>query len=327
VLIVFALALIFAHLLAPVVNVAERFAPRRVPRVAVLAMVYVVLVGLLVLAAIPLGERLSHEALVLAHRLPAALEGDPLANLPIPRFLESFRPRVTAFTQDRLHDLGQTLTPTLSAVGTHILNGLGVLVALVLIPILSFFFLKDGPAMRAGIVDSFDPSRQKLIDDLFSDIHILLAQYIRALVILSIATFTAYAIVFSVLGMPFALLLSGFAALLEFIPAVGPFVAGMTIIVAALFSGFEHFIILIVFLGLYRIFQDYVLNPYLMSAGVELHPLLVLFGILAGSELFGVPGMFFSVPVMAALRLIILRLRRRQVRLVSDSPVPAQATE
>jgi predicted PurR-regulated permease PerM len=146
-------------------------------------------------------------------------------------------------------------------------------------------------------------------------------------VILSIATFTAYAIVFSVLGMPFALLLSGFAALLEFIPAVGPFVAGMTIIVAALFSGFEHFIILIVFLGLYRIFQDYVLNPYLMSAGVELHPLLVLFGILAGSELFGVPGMFFSVPVMAALRLIILRLRRRQVRLVSDSPVPAQATE
>jgi predicted PurR-regulated permease PerM len=84
---------------------------------------------------------------------------------------------------------------------------------------------------------------------------------------------------------------------------------------------------LIVFLGLYRIFQDYVLNPYLMSAGVELHPLLVLFGILAGSELFGVPGMFFSVPVMAALRLIILRLRRRQVRLVSDSPVPAQATE
>jgi predicted PurR-regulated permease PerM len=44
---------------------------------------------------------------------------------------------------------------------------------------------------------------------------------------------------------------------------------------------------------------------------VELHPLLVLFGVLAGEELLGVPGMFFSVPAMAALRLILIRLRRR----------------
>lgn len=314
VLVIFALALIFAHLLSPVVTFAERLVPRRVPRVVVLGMVYVLLVGMLVGAAIPLSTRLSHEALALAHRLPAALEGDPLANLPIPRFLETFRPQVTAFVQDRLNDLGQTLTPTLSAVGTHILSGLGVLVAMVLIPILGFFFLKDGPAMREAIVDSFDPSRRELIDHIFSDIHYLLAQYIRALVILSLSTFAAYSIFFTISGMPFPLLLAGFAALLEFIPAVGPFVAAVTIIVSALFSGFGHFIILIIFLTLYRLFQDYVLNPYLMSAGVALHPLLVLFGIFAGDRLFGIPGMFFSVPAMAALRLVILRLRRRQIR-------------
>jgi predicted PurR-regulated permease PerM len=63
----------------------------------------------------------------------------------------------------------------------------------------------------------------------------------------------------------------------------------------------------------YRIFQDYVLNPYLMSAGVEIHPLLVLFGVLAGEEIAGVPGMFFSVPLIAALRVILVRLSKRQV--------------
>jgi predicted PurR-regulated permease PerM len=53
------------------------------------------------------------------------------------------------------------------------------------------------------------------------------------------------------------------------------------------------------------------LNPALMSAGVQVHPLLVLFGVLAGAEIAGVRGIFFSVPVIAALRLILVRLRRR----------------
>ncbi len=60
----------------------------------------------------------------------------------------------------------------------------------------------------------------------------------------------------------------------------------------------------------YRIFQDYVLSPYLMSSRIELHPMLVLFGVLAGEQLLGIPGMFFSVPAMAALRLIWIRLRK-----------------
>ncbi|HML16047.1 MAG TPA: AI-2E family transporter [Bryobacteraceae bacterium] len=312
VLFIFALALIFAHLLSPVLDFIERLAPQRVPRVAVLGMVYAILVGALVMAAIPIGSRVSREALALAHRLPAALEGDPLAKLPIPRWLESYRPQVHSFLQDRLKDLGQTLAPTLAAVGGHVLSGLGVLVAMVLIPILGFFFLKDGPAIRAAIVNTFEGSRRELVDDILSDIHHLLVQYIRALVLQSMATFAAYAVFFVVTGMPFPLLLAGFAAVLEFIPAVGPSVAIATILVSALFTGFGHFIILIVFLVVYRLFLDYVLSPYLMSAGVALHPLLVLFGVLAGEQLAGIPGMFLSVPVMAALRLIILRLSRHQ---------------
>lgn len=309
VLIIFGLALIFAHLLYPAVSFVERITPERIPRAISLAFVYVVMVGALILAGIPIGSRVAHEAQMLAQRLPAALNGDPLANL-----LESFRPQVTQFVQDKLSDLGQTLLPTLSAVGTHILSGLGVLVSAVLVPILSFFFLKDGTKMRDDIVDSFDASRRELVSGIFQDIHYLLAQYIRALVLLSLATFTAYSLFFGISGMSFPLLLAGFAALLEFIPAVGPFIGAVVILISALLAGYPHFIILIVFLGVYRIFQDYVLSPALMSAGVALHPLLVLFGILAGQQLLGIPGMFFSVPAMAALRLVILRLRRRQVR-------------
>ena len=68
------------------------------------------------------------------------------------------------------------------------------------------------------------------------------------------------------------------------------------------------------FLGAYRIFQDYVLSPHLMSAGMELHPLLVIFGVFAGEQIAGVSGAFLSVPVMAVLRMIYARVERGRVR-------------
>jgi predicted PurR-regulated permease PerM len=75
-----------------------------------------------------------------------------------------------------------------------------------------------------------------------------------------------------------------------------------------MFSGYTHWILLVAFFGVYRLGQDYVLQPMLLSAGMRIHPLLIIFGVLAGGELGGIPGIFFSIPLMAALRLIFLRI-------------------
>ena len=71
---------------------------------------------------------------------------------------------------------------------------------------------------------------------------------------------------------------------------------------------------IIVFLIVYRLFQDYVLAPYLMGHGVELHPLLVLFGVLAGEQIGGISGMFFSVPVLATLRVVYVRMQKARTK-------------
>lgn len=313
-LIVFAIAIIFAHLLAPIVNFIERRFPPRVPRVWSLLIVYVALLGIIVAVTIPLTSRLSREAEALTRHLPDFLKSDPLHNFPIPRWLEPVRPQVTDFIHQRLAEFGQRIGPTISSLGTQIISGLGALFGFVLIPILAFFFLKDGTFIRDSIVDSFPLERRGLVDGIFSEIHLLLIQYIRALVLLSLSTFTFYSIFLGLTGAAFPILLAGVAAVLEFIPALGPLIGAIAIILVAVATGYAHIVLLIVFLGMFRIFQDYVLNPYLMSAGVELHPLLVLFGVLAGEQLLGIPGMFFSVPAMAALRLIINRLRRPRPR-------------
>ena len=91
---------------------------------------------------------------------------------------------------------------------------------------------------------------------------------------------------------------------------VGPLTAAVIVLAVSGFSGYPHIVWILVFLGVYRLFQDYVLSPRLMSQGMELHPLLVMFGVFAGGELGGVAGTFLSVPVLALIRILYKRLQR-----------------
>lgn len=99
------------------------------------------------------------------------------------------------------------------------------------------------------------------------------------------------------------------AALLEFVPFAGPLGAIAITLVVAVFSGYSHLLWLLIFIAIYRLFQDYVLNPYLMSEGVEVSPFLVIVGLLAGDQLGGVAGIFLAVPVIAMLKIILGRAR------------------
>jgi predicted PurR-regulated permease PerM len=311
-IVIFTLAIFLAHLIAPLVARIDRLTPRRVHRTAALAIVYLALIGVALAILIPVGAKIGEQASTLASRLPEALKNDPLSRVPLPAWLEMWRPRVSEFLDQQTSGLGDRIVPMLAKVGPGILAGLGSLVAVVLIPILSFFFLKDGVLMRDAIVDCFQPRRQSLAEEILDDLHLLVAQYIRALVLLAIAAFASYSIVLSALGVPYAVLLASIAGILELIPFVGPLTGAVMVLVVAGLSGYPHLLWILIFLVVYRLFQDYVLSPYLLSAGVELHPLLVLFGVLAGEQVAGVPGMFFSVPVIAALRIIIVRMRRRK---------------
>jgi predicted PurR-regulated permease PerM len=312
-LMIFMLALFFSHLLAPVVAFFERTVHARVPRVAILVLVYIAMLAVIVLALISVGTRIGEQAASLASRLFAALQQpDPLSQLPIPAWLESERPRLTLLVKDRLGDLQEHVLPILSSAGLQILSGIGNLLNTVLIAILSFFFLKDGATIRKTIIDSFSHANQTVANEIFVDLHLLLAQYIRALVLLALSTFAFYTGFLTITSVSYAILLAGIAAILEFIPVVGPLTASAVILLVAAFTGYPHLLWIVIFLVIYRLFQDYALSPYLMSSGVEVDPLLVLFGVLAGEQIAGIPGMFFSVPTIAALRVLYVRLRRQR---------------
>src|SRR6185437_2601026 len=106
-------------------------------------------------------------------------------------------------------------------------------------------------------------------------------------------------------------LLASIAFLCEFVPMLGPLAAAGIIITVSALSGYTHVLGLIAFLGCFRIIQDYIVSPRLMGENVELHPLLVIFGVFAGAEIGGVAGVFLSVPILALARLVFEKFREK----------------
>ena len=154
---------------------------------------------------------------------------------------------------------------------------------------------------------------------------LLLASYMRAILMLSLATFTSYSIFFSIIGVPYAILLAALAGTLEMIPTIGSFTAGLVIVIVSAISGGPVWGA-VIFLLLYRLFQDYVLSPVLMRAGMELHPLMVLFGVFAGAEVAGVAGAFLSVPLLALVRVMYRHIRKLRAVAISETRLPVVRT-
>ena len=297
-LFLFILAVLFAYLLAPLVNLIDRFLPGKRTRTPALALAYVLVVGLVVLGATQIGSRVVQQANELAHTFPTTLQ----------HWEATFQNQVPDSLKIGLTNRVNSIIASLPGYGLEFLSLLGNVIYVVIIPILAFFFLKDGALVRDHIVSFIEPgSQQTLLNHILADMDLVLAHYMRALVMLAISTLTCYSLFLTVMGIPYGVLLGVMAALLEFIPVVGPLTAGVIVLgVGAIPSG--HALGVLIFLLIFRLFQDYMLSPHLMGQGVELHPLLVLFGVFAGAELAGVAGSFLSVPVLALMRVLYRRM-------------------
>ncbi|MBP0596684.1 AI-2E family transporter [Herbaspirillum sp. LeCh32-8] len=312
-LLVLVFAVFFSYLVYPLVELLERFRPRRVPRTVSIAVVFVLVIALVATVVAVFGARIQEEALHLSEQLPALLRSnDVVGRIPLPGFAEPLRARILGFVRDQLANGTDQAMPLAKQFGVSVMHAASNLIYLVLVPVISFLLIKEAPAMRDEMLSWMSRANRRLWDNIIKDLDVLLSRYVRALLFLSIATLVAYSIAFSLMGVPYAMLLAGLAAVLEFIPFAGPLAASAAALVVAGFSGFDHLLWLVGFIIAYRVFQDYVLNPYLMSEGVEVSPLMVILGLLAGDQLGGVAGIFLSVPVMAALKIIFTRASAAQ---------------
>jgi len=324
-LLVFIVAILFAYLLCPLVE----FNQRRLFRSRTLAALFPFLCFFTALAVTGLvvhrdvkNQRDALVALVKTPQFKQNLDSWAPGGIPVGRLIENNYGSVFTMLGDGT--LAGSVHTTVEDVGD-----------LILIPILGFFFLRDGARIRDTLVALLYGSERNtplvrkgkaVCISVLCDAHALILDYMRALLLQCASTFVAYSIALTLLHVPYAILLALLAFPLEFVPLVGPLISATTILAVCQFfrmmipGSVPHLNVLwvVVFLACYRIFQDYILSPFLMKRGVELHPLLVIFGICAGGELGGVGGIFLSVPIIALARLLFYEWRKPEPVVVTE---------
>jgi predicted PurR-regulated permease PerM len=309
-LLLVALSFFFAYLLFPLVRLTQRWVVSS--RALAIAVVYLVVLAALAGAGAVVGPRLTTEIQSLAEKLPEMSKrfesGAMLGGLLQRRGWEweqigEIKRLVQAHTGEII-GYAQKATAAL-------LRWLAGAWVIVLIPVFAFFILKDVERFTAAIISRVDPQDQpRMWAGIAEDLHVLLGEYVRALVTLSLITFVVWSAVFLAAGVPYALVLAAIGGALEFIPVIGPLTSGVVVIGVSLFAGYSHPWLLALFVLVWRGIQDYGTSPFIMGRGIEIHPALVIFGVLAGGEIAGVAGMFLSVPVIAAIRIVWRRVQR-----------------
>src|ERR1022692_3115340 len=304
-LMAFLFAIFFAYLVSPVVSHLDRLLHGRGRAIAV---IYLLLLGVVVLFFISMGPRIGREGARLGQSLPA------LAQLSSGQIAEElgqqhgWNSKAVDLLRDYLASHGDEIASLAQGVGLRVAQVAKQAWMLVVVPLLSIFFLKDGRAFSEILLDLVQSRPQReLLQGVLSDLNQMLAHFIRAQLTLAALTLVAYSAVLALMRMPYALVLGTLGGMLEFIPVLGPLVAAVIIVGVALLMGYKHWLVIIVFLGIWRLIQDYVSSPRIMGHSMELHPLAAIFGVMAGGEVAGILGIFLSIPVMASLRIVFRR--------------------
>ncbi len=302
VIVIFAFSILFAYLINPIVRFLQRhslfFRNLRGPHVLEAYLAIIVVAVLLSHGLVP--DFRKNDGRILS-TIPAmtnkSSSGDIANNLgwadervdQIRVFLERHRSNI----ERALGEMEQAAPAAFA----------GILV----IPILAIFFLSDGENLADQIIHLVATKENHgALESLASELHVMLQRYIRAKVILGGLSLLYCSIAMLVLGFPNVITLGILAGILEFIPVVGWMTAAATIVTAGILTH-SHWIWMLTLLAVWRISMDYGIAPRVMGHELEIHPLLAIFTLMVGDAVGGIVGIYLSVPLVAALRVIYRR--------------------
>ena len=306
VVLVVVLAALFAYLLAPLVRLASRPVriagrPRRLSRAAAIALVYVVIAGAAAGGSALLLPSVTRQVNDIVVQAPAYARSIVAWEHGWSRYYERLGIPVglRQSIEESARASGERAVGSLERSLLSLVGALAYVPWLLLIPILAFFLLKDAASLRRTVLGALPHHRQLRAHRLFEELDATLAAYVRAQLLACVLVGVVCGVGFSILGIPYAVVLGVLAGVLEFIPLIGPLVLAVLAATSGALVAPMLVLWAVLFLGVLRVVEDYVIYPRLIRHGIHVHPLAVILAVLAGAELSGVAGMFLAVPAAA----------------------------
>jgi predicted PurR-regulated permease PerM len=322
VLMPFAVAAMLAYLGDPLADRLERLGLNRMwAATIVFVVIMVVVVGVLLLL-IPL---IARQVENLISNLPRY--GDWAQNTVWPWLQARLHLDPHTFDSDRLLTAIKEHMASIGGVATAVLgkvsrSGLGIamwLTNLVLIPVVAFYLLRDWDRLVAKVDGMLPRSIQPTIAHLASESDKILGAFVRGQLLVMLALGVFYGAGLGVVGLTVGPLIGMVAGLLSFVPYLGFIIGFVAAIIAALvqYGDWTHVLLVCGVFVIGQLLEGYVLVPKLVGDKIGLHPVAVIFAVLAGGYLFGFLGVLLALPaasvIMVLLRYLIERYRMSEL--------------
>jgi predicted PurR-regulated permease PerM len=299
------LGALVAFALTPLVNLLSR----RIPRLAAIAVSYVVgfvvFFGILSLVIVSAGTEVTN----FVRHLPAyAGRARDLQ----PQVLALLSP--LGVTQAQLNQAEMSAVSALEGLGTTAANDafgivtsvLGAVVDGVLILILSVYLTASGPRLVRWLREQAPRSQRRRANLLINIVNRVVGGYVRGTLTLALLVGVLVGVGMGVLGVRYALLLGVLAFFMEFVPVLGVMISGAVCVALALFQGWLLAVIVVAYFVVVHVIEGDLVGPRIMGRAVGIHPAVALLALVAGTDLFGLWGALFGAPIAGLLQAIVL---------------------
>ncbi|MHA0858335.1 AI-2E family transporter [Paenibacillus sp. CMAA1364] len=303
----FLLAGFFYYLLRPLVDVMER---KKIHRSLAILIIYVVIALCIVGFIIGVWPSLAAQLTNLVTSAPSLFNslGQQLEKLEQNNFLAALIPenanpmsQITEFLNQGFN----LLTNYVSGLFSFFSN---FAIILFTFPIFLFYMLKEGGKFGKKIV-SFLPIRfRKDGVDVMSDIDQALSGFIVGRVIVNVSLGVLMYIGFLIIGLPYALLLTVIAVILNFIPFVGAILSSVPIVIIGLVESPSVAIWSLIIILVAQQIQDNIVAPYIFGKQLDIHPLTTIILVLAGADLFGIVGVIVIIPMYMVVKIVVSKV-------------------
>ena len=184
---------------------------------------------------------------------------------------------------------------------------------LTLIPVVTFYLLRDWDILIGKVNDLIPRPYERLVSKLAKQCDKVLAEFLRGQLLVMLALAVLYSIGLWFVGLEFFLLIGMLAGLVSFVPYLG-FIVGIGVACIAGFMQFHdiiHLVYILIVFGVGQAIEGMVLSPLLVGDRIGLHPVAVIFAVMAGGQLFGIVGVLVALPVAAVIVVLLRHVHER----------------
>ncbi|WP_313894618.1 AI-2E family transporter [Psychrobacillus sp.] len=306
------LAVIAYYLLRPLLRLLERI---KIPRVWGILIIFLALIGLVTLLVFLVFPFLKEQSIKLVDELPANFV-QLLNNLDTFLRTSIFANYYLQIENDVMKlfasipaEVGKLFQSAIASIATGITSAIGAVtsfvLSIVMVPFILFYLLKDGEKLPQYVMNILPPRMRNDVHSVFRDIDKQISSYIQGQILVSMCIGLMIFIGFSIIGMPYALLLGVIAMVTSVVPYLGPVIAITPAAIIALVNSPLMLISLAVVWTVVQLVEGKFISPQIMGKSLHIHPITIIFVLITSGALFGVPGVILGIPGYAILKVIV----------------------